>query len=130
MAIDKVSLRVQSATVPADELDALLGRTPTRVTARGAPVSSRDPSGATHPVTTWVLDAAGASGDEIGGYFGALEGVLGRLAEMGVRPDLDCDLVVMLTGRPLGWLLEIAPSDLRRLQQANCGLMLDVYSED
>ena len=37
------------------------------------------------------------------------------------------DLVVAVTSRPLGFLVELGPDDLRTLAAADCGLVIDAY---
>ncbi len=48
MAIDKVSLRIQSTALSASQLQALFERDGERLTERGSPVSSRQPDGPCH----------------------------------------------------------------------------------
>ena len=68
MAIDRVSLRLQSETLTAAELADLAGGPPTSAAERGSLVSSRHPSGPVHAVTTIVYGASVDGDGDLGSF--------------------------------------------------------------
>ena len=131
MAIDRVSLRLQSETLTAAELADLAGGPPTSAAERGSLVSSRHPSGPVHAVTTIVYGASVDGDGDLGSFVVALQPLLGRLGDWSTRGDFSADLIVAVTGAPMGFMASLDAAMVRRLSAANCGIVFDAYeSED
>ena len=131
MAIDRVSLRLQSVTLTAAKLAELAGGPPTSSTERGSLVSSRRPSGPVHAVTTIIYSASADGYDDLGSFVAALQPLLDRLADRSTWGDLSADLIVAVTGAPMGFMASLEAAMVRLLGSANCGIVFDAYeSED
>jgi hypothetical protein len=126
MAIDRVSLRLQSETSTVSELSDLLAKRPTRSTERGSALSSRGRSGNVHSVTTVVYEAT-AHADDLESYVAVLRSLLDRLGDRPVVGDVSADLIVAVTGDPLGFMASLDPATVRLLGTAGCGIVFDAY---
>ena len=131
MAIDRVSLRLQSQTLTAAMLADLAGGPPTSATERGSLVSPRRPSGPVHSVTTIIYSASADGSDDLGAFVAALQPILSRLVDRSTLSDLSADLIVAVTGAPMGFMASLDAAMVCLLSSANCGIVFDTYeSED
>lgn len=128
MPLREVSLRLQSLERSCEDLSRLAGARPTRSAERGEPVSSRNPSGPRHSVSTWVMDSSLEGGAEFGHHVAALKPLLERVVRM--PDDVQRDLIVLAEGNSLGSLVELDNESLLLLAQAQCGVVLDLYCQD
>ncbi len=134
MAIDQVSIRLQSPDLDALGLQRLVGYAAGQVTDRGSPVSTRLPDGPTHEVTTVVyvaLDQSEPLDDRVRSL-GAVLTRLEALASTDAWADhgVTADLVVGMTGAPLGFEMSLEPGTVMALGRARCGLVIDAYDSD
>ena len=129
MAIETVSLRLQSGTMNGDDLAAVAGRPPDEVTERGSPISSREPSGAKHTVTTAVFKQPG-SWNDVGPYIRGLRPIIDALSAGRRRGDVHADVVVAFIARPMGYMIDLDDELVQMLARARCGLVLDAYCLD
>jgi len=128
MSIDRVAVRLQSPSLPVASLTEIAGRPATRSTHRGTPVSSRRPEGPSHEVSTVLFEQHG-TWDTLDGFVDAIGGLLDRIATAETEfGELQVDLIVKITARPLGYMVELGADHLERLRAANCGIVFDVYS--
>lgn len=130
MTIDHVGLRLQSASLDVESLVAIAGIPPARSAERGAPLSSRLPEGHVHEVSTAVFEQAGAW-DSLGMFVEAMGPLLDRVrTSRRGSEDLRVDLLVSVTARPLGYIIQLDPGHVAALGAAGCGLAVDSYSFD
>ncbi len=134
MAVDQVSIRLQSPDLDALGLQRLVGYAAGRVADRGTPVSARTPDGPTHQVTTIVYEAVERS-DLLDDRVRGLGPVLTRLVALASTPawsehGITADLVVSVTGAPLGFEMSLEPATVVALGQARCGLVVDAYDSE
>ncbi len=127
MAIDSVSLRLQSDRLAPGELARLAGLVPSRMTAKGTPVSSHRPDGPVRQVNTVTFDAP-LSDLDVDSAVEALMPALERLAVVG--REFAVDLVVAASAQDLGFMFSVASGTVAALAEAGCGLVLDVYPPD
>jgi hypothetical protein len=130
MAIDRVSVRLQSETLTAAKLAEVAGEPPTSAAERGSLVSARQSSGPVHAVTTIIYGAEADGDDDLGSFVAALQPLLGRLADLPTRGDLSADLIVAVTGSPMGFMASLDAAMVRLLSSANCGIVFDVYEAE
>lgn len=126
MTINQVSLRLQSQILSTEDLAHLVGSEPHGAVERGSPVSSRRPSGPLHSATT-IVYLASAGGQDFGPYLAALRPLLDRLADRAVLGEFAADLVIAVTGAPMGFMASLDPATIRLLGAAGCGIIFDVY---
>ena len=134
MAIDQVSLRVQSADLDASSLQRLVGYAASRAVERWAPVSSRAPDGPVHPVTT-VVYVQDRPPELLDDQIRGLSAVLTRLEALAAGNEwadhsLVADLIVGLTADPMGFQVSLESSTALLLARARCGLVIDAYDSD
>lgn len=130
MAIWNVALRLQSSSLPGRVLASLAGDEPDRVLERGSPVSSRNPAGPTHSVTTVTFEKSG-SWEQLGPVVRMLEPMITRVAAVSEgRTDFRADIVVGFDGRPFGSPIELDNELIGVLAAGRCGLVLDAYCPD
>lgn len=130
MSIDSVGLRLQSKAIDGRGLEALAGRPASRVVERGAPVSSRQPDGPAHQVSSAVFEQAG-EWESLGEYVEALGPLLDRVRDASLRTgDVRADLTVAVSARGLGYVVSLDPAHLAALAAAKCGVLVDCYSPD
>lgn len=127
MTVLQASLRLQSSERSCAELADLVALEPTHSMSKGAPVSSRNPNGPVHAVSTCVFETR-VDTDELDVHVRALAPALARLRN--VPDDIACDLVIAAEGRSLGSMLDLGPMSIQLLAQASCGLVLDLYNGD
>lgn len=125
-----VVMRAQSTALACHDFAELLGSAPGRCVQLGAPVSSRNPHGPLHEVTTWI-SAASSSGTSLDDRVAAFADLLPLLVALrDVDPEVALDLVVHHEAKPLGAMLELSPHSLAHLAACGVGLVIDVYSSD
>lgn len=130
MSIDRITLRLQSDSRTAYALSEIVGREPLRSSERGSPVSSKRPNGPSRMVSTAIFEWP-ASWRSLGEFVDELGEVLASIGE--ARSDADdfsVDLVVAITSRPLGYVVELGDAQLSLLASVRCGLVVDAYSSD
>lgn len=131
MAIFSVALRISSADLSADEITQRLRYEPTRAESRGAPVSSRRPTGPTLEATIWSVKSPLSSGERDGDldpHVDALAPVLELATHELADSDARLTLVVGLTSKETGFLAGIGAEAVAALARARAGLIVDVYS--
>jgi hypothetical protein len=128
MGVNQVSLRLQSETMTVAELTDLVGVPPTSAAERGSSVSSRRPSGPVHTATT-IDYRASANGIDLKPYIAVLQPILERLMDRHLSVDCSVDLVVAITGRPMGFISILEPATIYQLGTVGCGVVFDVYSD-
>ena len=129
MAIGEVSLRIQSTALSASQLQALFERDGERLTERGSPVSSRQPDGPCHSVSTLSFVST-ACGEELGPHLKSLHWALATITEARrSNLDLTADLCVLVSSRPMGFAVFFDEDVVNTLSAARCGIMVDTYSD-
>ena len=118
MAIDSVALRLQSESLMAADLVELVGVPAFTSASRGMPVSSRRPDGAVHSVSTASFNLW----DRLESLDGVVPQILELLTRVTTRDDLVVDVVVAVTARPLGYIMDLSAEQLRSLGLAGCGI--------
>lgn len=124
-----MSLRAQSSAMSGAELEKLFNRRADRVTDRGSLLSSRQPAGPRHAVSTVSFEST-FTGDDIGVHLGALRPMIDTVAAAREKhEELTADVVVAATSQQMGFVVYIEPEELSVLGAAGCGLALDIYSD-
>lgn len=134
MAVDQVSIRLQSPDLDALGLQRFVGYAAAQGVDRGTPVSSRAPDGPTHEVTTIIYLSPDQS-ELLDDRLRSLGAVLSRLevlsrSEAWNEHGITADLVVSVTGAPLGFEMSLEPATVLALGRARCGLVIDAYDSD
>lgn len=127
MSIDHVSVRFQSDSLRVFELEQIAGRTSTRSAEKGSPISSRQPSAGKHTVSTASFEKHG-SWDELGPYIDELVPVLKSAGPQALAGVVQVDLVIAMTARPMGFIIEVNAAQIAVLGSIRCGLIVDSYS--
>jgi hypothetical protein len=84
-----------------------------------------------HAVTTIIYSASADGDDDLGSFVAALQPLLSRLGDRSSQGDLSADLIVAVTGAPMGSMVSLDAAMVRLLSSANCGIVFDAYeSED
>lgn len=120
------AIRLQSAQLLAAEISVITGMPATRQSDKGQPVSSRNPAGPKHPVTTWVGDVLEQPGERLELDTATLSLILDAVAHVPLD-QLSRDLVVGASAKETGDLLEIPPDILRMLGAQDVSLIIDVW---
>lgn len=129
MGLDSVSLRLQSQLLSSTDLAALAGSRPTLASNRGLPLSSNSPRGALRGFSTVIFRIEPDHGD-LERAVAELEPILRRLGPSASGSDVVLDLIVAVTGTPLGTMVDMSSATVEMLCRVRCGLVFDVYSED
>lgn len=122
MPVRLASLRLQSAELTCADLSAIAGTGPSRC-------AEREASRGIGSVATWVLESGSSDEVELSPHIRALEPTLRLLGQGTMDPRITADIVLMFGGRPLGSLMDLEATDVALIASANCGLVLDVYSD-
>ena len=129
MAIDRVSLRVQSTSMTGAEVAAIFDDSPTRLVEKGTPISPRSRSNLNlHSVTTAVFESDGAWG-ELGPFLEAFRLLFANIESHSSRALFTADLVIALSARSGGYMLDLTSDEIGLLAGCGCGVLIDVYNE-
>jgi hypothetical protein len=124
-----LSITMHSEHMTPTEMIDVVGLTPTSSQAKGAPISSRNPSGKKRRESILRFEAAKETDWDINNLVEELRPVIERLSDL--RGTFDSTSIwLMAHGRPMGAWITLLPESMRLIADAGLQFELDMYCSE